>query len=119
MRFLVSSFRVSPRIFISPESGFMMSISILKAVVLPAPLGPTMPNISPCPTLKEMSLTTMFLLKDLFTRETSTTFTIYYSLLFAFEFSLLFLICHQKDYQFSKRKRLTSGQPFYQYRAHT
>ncbi|MBT9149193.1 MAG: hypothetical protein DDT28_00614 [Dehalococcoidia bacterium] len=52
----------------------MMSMSILMVVVLPAPLGPTIPNISPDLTSKEMSSTTSFLPKDLCTPETSTVF---------------------------------------------
>jgi len=57
---------------ISPESGLIMSIIILMIVVLPAPLGPIKPKISPCPTLKEMPLTTLVSLKDLLTPETAT-----------------------------------------------
>ena len=53
----------------------MISMSIRMVVVLPAPLGPIIPNISPDLTSKEMSSTTSFPPNDLCTRQTSTVFS--------------------------------------------
>ncbi len=59
MRFCVTRSIGFPRIRISPESGAVMFMVIRIVVVLPAPLGPSRPNIEPFGTESERSSTAL------------------------------------------------------------
>src|SRR5690554_3852954 len=56
---------------ILPESGAVIPMIIRIVVVLPAPLGPSIPRISPARAWKETFLTTCFSPKDLFVASTT------------------------------------------------
>src|SRR5204862_807581 len=51
-RFTSGSRKSLPRIVADPEVGKMIPISSLNVVVLPAPLGPRKPNVSPVSTVR-------------------------------------------------------------------
>src|SRR5690606_15998458 len=57
MRSLVASVRGAPNTSIDPTSGLRMSRIIRRVVVFPAPLGPSMANISPGRTSNDRSST--------------------------------------------------------------
>jgi hypothetical protein len=54
---MLCSSMLNPQTEALPEVGGIKQVSIFMVVLLPAPLGPKNPTISPVPMVKEMSFT--------------------------------------------------------------
>src|SRR6185312_13433631 len=72
MRFSTALVNGAPNIFTSPESGMVMPIIMRMVLVLPAPFGPSSPNMVPGAILNDRSSTAMNLSYALQTLFSST-----------------------------------------------